>query len=104
MGPDRKFPSAGAEAPAPLASWDRPTLLSLFLGETDGPEVEDAGTQALELSREDYLRLAEVYPEDPFVLEALSRVQQRLGLTGEWTETLSRAAANYRALGKSGAL
>jgi hypothetical protein len=47
----------------------------------------------------EYQLLADLFPADPFVLEPLSRVQQKLGMVAEWRKTLARAIECYKAMG-----
>jgi hypothetical protein len=46
-----------------------------------------------------YQTLADLFPSDPFILEPLARVQQKLGMQGIWTKTLAKALQCYKSLG-----
>lgn len=48
---------------------------------------------------EQYQKLSEDYPEDPFILEALARVQKKMGWNERWSSTMLKAKQAYQKLG-----
>jgi hypothetical protein len=90
---------------ATLAQWSEPTLITALLGieEQDLEPEEDTAARLSEdcqKTYEEFSRLAAVYPDDPYIQEALATAQKRLGLNAEWAQSLSKAAAGFRALGR----